>query len=102
MADVTTPVDQHRIAVERHAREFDALRAEAALQRRAIERRNALGERALAEQVGRVNRAVSGTRPGRQRVIDDDAPTLEGAQHRKRHLDRIWRRPPGFVLQPGA
>ena len=21
---------------------------------------------------------------------------------RKRHLDRIWRRPPGFVLQPGA
>lgn len=58
MQDVTTPIDQHRVAVQRHTGQLYAFGAEAALQRRAIQRCHALGERALAKQVGRIDRAV--------------------------------------------
>ena len=33
MQDVTPPIDEHRIAVQRHARQLHALRAEPAFQR---------------------------------------------------------------------
>ena len=51
MQDVTAPIDQHRVAVERDARDLHALRPDSTLQRRGIQLRRAFAERAGAETI---------------------------------------------------
>lgn len=56
---IELPSRQHWVASWRHARDLDTHCVEPALQRRRIQRRNSFGERARAEQTGRIARAVS-------------------------------------------
>ena len=59
-----------------------ALRAESALQRRSVQRRYALRERATTEQVSCINRPISRARPSRQAVIHHHTSALKRRQAR--------------------
>ena len=67
---------------QRLARQLHTLRADAALQRRAIQRGDTLRKRALAEQVGRIDRPVRAARSRRQAVVHNHSPPLKARQTR--------------------
>ena len=82
MQDVAPPIDQHRVAVQRHPRQSPPPPSRTRLAAAPVQRRRPLGKRPRPEQVGRIDLPIRRARPRRQVVIHDHPPALERPQLR--------------------
>src|SRR5690242_15670563 len=82
MQNVTTSIDQNRIAVQRNTSELYALSPEATLKRCSVKRGDTLGKCTLAKEVSRINCPISRASPRGQRVIHNHTATLKRCERR--------------------